>query len=166
MLKLEIDDAALNLLQKQALDSGGNGIRLAKGIMKVRTVLDNLVPAFNRNQMLAQKANPALVISDGAISSLKAALSPPNGKHVWPRRSCQVLQGLLLADAQPMPGNTSDKSYYCPMMLGPAQERQFGAYSLILAYDHIKRIGRICWIGLNEDVASAMADLTSCADQA
>jgi hypothetical protein len=157
MLRIEIDDAAMNVLHKSLLESGGNGVKQAMAFMTIRAVLDNLVDSFNRQQLRAANSEPGLVVADGRPATLSAALAPLTGNHGWPKRSGRLLHGLKFKSAQPSSRPQRPNDYFCKLTFGPPQARKFGAYCALFAYEDRNRTGRIVWLGREVDFASALA---------
>lgn len=157
MLKVEIDDAAMNLLHKNLLDSGGFGIKYAMVFNSIRGVLDNLVEAFNQQQAKAEKLAPVLAIADGRPATLSAALDPLNGNFGWPKRSGRLLHGLRFKSAQPSSRPNRPNDYFCKLTFGPPQARRFGSHCALFAYEDKNKTGRIIWLGREADFADALA---------
>lgn len=158
MLKIEVDEAVINLLHKAMLDSGGDGIKQAMELRTIRNVLDNLVEAFNRRQVQAARTKPALILSDGLLASLRAALAPSGQQYSWPSRSGRLLQGLDLRAAQPSFQPLRPEDYCCKLTFGPPQARRFGAYCALFSYSHANTTGRVIWMGREAEFADVMAD--------
>lgn len=147
MLKIAVDEAGLNLLHKAMLDSGGDGIKQAMVLRTIRNVLDNLVEAFNRQQVRMRKTKLELVLNDGLLDTLREAMSPRGPHYGWPSRSGRLLQGLDLRNALPCGQSQQSDDYCCKLTFGPPQARQFGSYCALFVYGHLSTTGKILWIG-------------------
>ena len=170
MLRVEVASATIAAVQEAYVARGTfQSARTARQIMMLRTAFERAADRFNQRQQHASGRGRA-GFADGRRATLADTVFGPLASDSWPSRAAGLLHGLHLRTAEHLPDlparpggrllrEIDPHSYVARLDDGPPQARAFGEMTAVLLYIDPFKLMRIMWIGLEIDVAEALASL-------